>query len=169
MESLENLSDLFVHELRDLYDAEQQLIKALPLLAQAAASEQLRQSFEEHVEETKEQARRLDQIFKAMNESPEGKPCKAMAGLVAEAREILDADADPDVLDAALIVASQKVEHYEIAGYGSARTFARVLNYGDAARMLETTLKEESRLDERLTRLAERLNQKAETADQAAT
>jgi ferritin-like metal-binding protein YciE len=169
MESLENLNDLFVHELRDLYDAEQQLTKALPLLATAASAPQLRQAFEEHLEETKEQARRLEQIFKGLGESAEGKSCKAMAGLVAEARETIDIDADPDVLDAALIVAAQKVEHYEIAGYGSVRTFARVLNYGDAARLLETTLKEESRTDERLTQLAERLNQKAETADQAST
>lgn len=167
MESLENLNDLFVHELSDLYDAEQQLTKALPLLATAATSDQLRQAFQEHLEETKEQARRLEQIFKAPGESPEGKSCKAMAGLVAEARETLDVDADPDVLDAALIVAAQKVEHYEIAGYGSVRTFARILNYNDAARLLETTLKEESRTDERLTQLAERLNQKTETADQS--
>jgi ferritin-like metal-binding protein YciE len=169
MESLENLNDLFVHELRDLYDAEQQLTKAIPLLASAATSEQLRQAFEEHLEVTKEQTRRLEKIFQNLGESAEGKPCKAMAGLVAEARETLDTDADPDVLDAALIVAAQKVEHYEIAGYGSVRTFARVLNYSDAARLLETTLKEESQTDERLTRLAERLNQKAETADQANT
>jgi ferritin-like metal-binding protein YciE len=167
MESLENLNDLFVHELRDLYDAEQQLTTALPLLAAAATSDQLRQTFEEHLEVTKEQARRLEKIFQGLGEPAEGKPCKAMAGLVAEARETLDIDADPDVLDAALIVAAQKVEHYEIAGYGSVRTFARVLNYSDAARLLEATLKEESQTDERLTRLAERLNQKAETADSA--
>ena len=131
MESLENLNDLFVHELRDLYDAEQQLTKALPLLATAATSDQLRQAFQEHLEETKEQARRLEQIFKGLGEPAEGKSCKAMAGLVAEARETLDFDADPDVLDAALIVAAQKVAHYEIAGYGSVRTFARILNYND--------------------------------------
>jgi ferritin-like metal-binding protein YciE len=169
MESLENLNDLFIHELRDLYDAEQQLTKALPLLAKAATSEQLTQAFEEHLEETKEHVSRLERIFKGLGEVPEGKTCKAMAGLVAEGREILDEDADPDVLDAALIVAAQKVEHYEIAGYGSVRTFARVLNYGEAARLLESTLKEEARTDERLTQLAERLNQKAETADQAGT
>lgn len=169
MESLENLNDLFIHELRDLYDAEQQLIVALPLLAQAASSEQLRQAFEEHTEETKEQAKRVEQILKAAGASTDGKPCKAMAGIVAEAREILDADADPDVLDAALIVAAQKVEHYEIAGYGSVRTFARVLGYTDAARLLEMTLKEESRTDERLNRISEKQNQKAETADHAST
>jgi ferritin-like metal-binding protein YciE len=169
MQSLENLNDLFLHELQDLYDAEQQLLTALPLFAQAATSPQLRETFEEHTAETKEHARRVEEILKAAGERAGGKTCKAMAGLIAEARELLDADADPDVLDAALIVAAQKVEHYEIAGYGSARTFARVLNYTDAARLLETTLKEESRTDERLNRLAEQQNTKAETADQAAT
>lgn len=169
MESLENLNDLFIHELRDLYDAEQQMTKALPLLAEAATEEQLRTTFEEHLEETKEQLRRLQEIFKALGEPAEGKPCKAMNGLLAEAKETLDFDADPDVLDAALIVAAQKVEHYEIAGYGSVRTFAQVLGYKDAARLLEMTLKEESRTDERLNRISVRQNSKAETADQAIT
>jgi ferritin-like metal-binding protein YciE len=169
MESLENLNDLFVHELRDLYDAEQQMAKTLPLLTQAATHEQLKKTFDDHLEETKEQTKRLEQIFKGLGEAPEVKTCKAMAGLIAEARETLDADADPDVLDAALIVAAQKIEHYEIAGYGSVRTFARMLNYSDATRLLETTLKEESRTDERLNQLANRVNQKAEVADEAAT
>lgn len=169
MESLENLTDLFVHELRDLYDAEQQLGRALPLLAQAATSSQLRQSFEQHFEETKTQAKRLEQVFKALGEKPEGKPCKAMAGLVAEAKEILDEDIDPDVLDAALIVAAQKVEHYEIAGYGSVSTFAKVLGFGDALDLLKQTIAEEERTDKKLTQLAEQLNRKAATADQAAT
>lgn len=169
MESLENLNDLFIEELRDLYDAEHQLTKALPLLAQAAKSEELRRGFETHLEETKEHGRRLEQIFKGLGEAPAGKTCKAMAGLIAEAKEMLDEDMDPAVLDAALIVAAQKVEHYEIAGYGSMRTFARVLGYQDAARVLETTLKEEAHTDERLTQLSERLNPKAEMADQAAT
>ena len=167
MESLENLNDLFLHELRDLYDAEQQLTEALPLLAQAAKSEQLRTSFETHLEETKEQARRLEQIFKAAGISPEGKPCKAMAGLIAEAKELLDHDADPEVLDAALIVAAQKVEHYEIAGYGSVSTFARVLGYNDAAKLLKQTIAEEERTDKKLTQLSEQLNPKAAAADQA--
>ena len=169
MESLENLSDLFVHELLDLYDAEQQMTKALPLLVQAATHEQLKKTFQDHLDETREHARRLEQIFKGLGQRAESKPCKAMAGLVAEARETLDIDADPDVLDAALIVAAQKMEHYEIASYGSVRTFARKLNYSDAARLLESTLKEESRTDEKLNQLAERVNQKAEVADEAAT
>ena len=155
MESLENLNDLFVHELRDLYDAEQQLTKALPLLATAATSDQLRQAFQEHLEETKEQARRLEQIFKGLGESAEGKSCKAMAGLVAEARETLDVDADPDVLDAALIVAAQKVEHYEIASYGTARTFAQHLGNDKAAQLLQQSLNEEKETDKKLTELAE--------------
>ena len=169
MESLENLNDLFIHELRDLYDAEKQLAQALPLMAQAANAPELRDGFKTHLEETKEHARRLEQIFKGLGTSPEGKSCKAMAGLIAEAKETLDEDADPAVLDAALIVAAQKVEHYEIAGYGSVSTFARVLNYDDAAKLLKQTIAEEEMTDKKLTHLASRLNQKAETADQASS
>jgi ferritin-like metal-binding protein YciE len=167
MESLENLSDLFIHELRDLYDAEMQLTKALPLMAQAAQADELKRAFDEHLQITKEQATRIQEIFRALGESAEGKTCKAMAGLIAEAKEMLDEDADPEVLDAALIVAAQKIEHYEIAGYGSVRSFARALNYGDAARLLDKTLTEEARTDERLTAIADRLNERARTADQA--
>ncbi|MEO6006332.1 MAG: ferritin-like domain-containing protein [Opitutus sp.] len=141
MESLENLSDLFLHELLDLYDTEQQMTKALPLLMQAATHKQLKKTFQDHLEETREHARRLEQIFKGLGEPTELKPCKAMTGLIAEARDTLDIDADPDVLDAPLIVAAQKMEHYEIASYGSVRTFAWKLNYSDAARLLESTLK----------------------------
>jgi ferritin-like metal-binding protein YciE len=167
MPALDTLHDLFIHELRDLFDAENQLVKALPLLAKAAKSEELREAFELHTRETKEHVRRLETLFQALGESPEGKKCKAMKGLVAEAKECIEEDADPDVLDASLIVAAQKVEHYEIAGYGSARTFARVLKYDDAARVLEQTLKEESTTDERLTQLAQKVNPKAEAADEA--
>jgi ferritin-like metal-binding protein YciE len=167
MPALDSLHDLFVHELRDLFDAENQLVKALPLLAKAARNEDLRNAFELHVRETKEHVRRLEILFQALGTSPEGKKCKAMKGLVAEARECIEEDADPDVLDASLIVAAQKVEHYEIAGYGSARTFARVLKYDDAARSLEETLKEESVTDEKLTQLAQKVNPKAEAADEA--
>lgn len=167
MPALETLHDLFIHELRDLFDAENQLIKALPLLAKAARNEDLREAFELHLRETKEQVRRLETLFQALGTSPEGKKCKAMKGLVAEARECIEEDADPDVLDASLIVAAQKVEHYEIAGYGSARTFARVLKYDDAAHVLEQTLKEESSTDEKLTQLAQKINPKAKSADEA--
>jgi ferritin-like metal-binding protein YciE len=166
--SLETLHDLFVHELQDLYDAEQQLTKALPLMAQAATSPQLKQGFETHLTETKEQARRLEQLFKALGVPAGGKTCKAMQGLIAEAKETMDEDADPDVMDAALIVAAQKVEHYEIAGYGSVCTFARVLKYDDAARVLKATMAEEESTDKKLSQLAEKVNPKAETADQAA-
>lgn len=166
--SLENLHDLFVHELRDLYDAENQLLKALPLMAQAAKSAQLKKAFETHQQETQEQVRRLDQVFKALGKSPEGKTCKAMQGLIAEAKELLEEDAAPTVLDAALIVAAQKVEHYEIAGYGSVCTFARVLEYHDAARVLKQTIAEEEATDKKLTELAMAANPKAEAADEAA-
>ena len=167
MNSLESLDDLFVHELRDLYDAEQQLIQALPLMAQAAKSPELRQGFETHLEETREHARRIERIFSALGSAPSGKSCKAMQGLIAEAKETIDQDADPDVMDAALIVAAQKVEHYEIAGYGSVCTFARVLNFDDAARLLKATIDEEESTDRKLTQLAQTVNAKAETADQS--
>lgn len=168
MASLESLHDLFIEELRDLYDAEKQLVQALPLMARAANSEDLAKGFETHLEETREHVRRIEKIFQALGESPEGKHCPAMAGLITEAKETIGEDADPDVLDAALIVAAQKVEHYEIAGYGSVRTFARLLKYGEAATLLETTLKEESLTDDKLTGLAEELNIKAEHAEDAA-
>lgn len=169
MESLENLSDLFVHELRDLYDAEQQLIRALPELAQAANSDELRKGFEQHLAETRGHAQRLEQLFKALGEEPKGKSCKAMAGLIAEAKELLDEDMDPDVLDAALIVAAQKVEHYEIAGYGSVSTFARILGYNDALKLLKSTIAEEEATDKKLTQLSEQLNQKAAAASESST
>jgi ferritin-like metal-binding protein YciE len=163
--SLENLNDLFIEELRDLYSAENQLTQALPLMAEAANSEKLRHGFETHLKETQGHVKRLEQIFTALGTSPEGKTCQAMKGLIAEAKETMDEDADPDVLDAALIVAAQKVEHYEISGYGSMKTFAKILDYKDAARLLETTLKEEAATDAKLTQLAERINPKAEVAD----
>ena len=165
--SLENLHDLFVHELRDLYDAENQLLKALPLMAQAAKSPQLKKAFEMHLRETQEQVRRLEQVFKGLSETPEGKTCKGMQGLIAEAKEELGEDADPAVMDAALIVAAQKVEHYEIAGYGSECTFARVLEYHDAARILKQTMAEEESTDKRLTEIAMTANPRAESADAA--
>lgn len=167
MAALKNLHDLFVSELRDLFDAENQLVKALPLMIEAATDEELSEAFELHLRETKEQIRRLEQLFQGLGTSPEGKTCKAMRGLIEEARELLEEDSDPAVLDAGLVVAAQKVEHYEISGYGSVRTFARVLGNNDAARLLELTLKEESATDEKLTAIARKLNPIAETADQA--
>jgi ferritin-like metal-binding protein YciE len=166
--ALDTLHDLFIHELRDLYDAEQQIITGLPLMAQAAHADSLRRLFESHLRETSAQIERLDELFEALGVSFTGRSCKAMQGLLAEAREVIQEEADPEVLDAALIVAAQKIEHYEIAGYGSVRSFAQELGYKDAVRLLEQTLKEEFGADEKLTRAAEsRLNQKAATADQA--
>ena len=166
-DSLETLHDLFVHELRDLYDAENQLIKALPLMARAAQSPKLKEAFETHLAETREQARRIEQVFQGLGEKPSGKSCKAMQGLVAEAKELLEEDADPDVMDAALIVAAQKVEHYEIAGYGSVCTFGRLLGYNDATELLKKTMAEEERTDKLLTGVAEKLNPEAGTSDEA--
>jgi ferritin-like metal-binding protein YciE len=167
MASLENLHDLFVNELRNLYDAEQQLIKALPLLAQAANAKELKHAFESHLRETKDHAKRLELIFKGLGIPPTGKTCKAMEGLVAEAKEMMNEDADPEVMDAGLIVAAQKAEHYEIAGYGSVSTFTRVLQYDDAARLLKATIAEEETADEKLSELASTINAHAEAADQA--
>jgi ferritin-like metal-binding protein YciE len=165
---LDTLHDLLVHELRDLHSAEQQLLDALPLLAKAARSDTLRKLFEQHLEETRGQLDRLAQLFRGLAVPPEGKTCKGMQGLISEARETIQEEADPEVLDAALIVIAQKVEHYEIAGYGSARTFAQELGYADAARLLEQTLREESATDEKLTRAAEkRVNQRAAHAAEA--
>lgn len=162
---LDTLHDLFVYELRDLHDAEQQLLDALPLLAQAANSERLRKVFEDHLRETRGQLDRLKRLFKALEVSPEGKNCKGMQGLIHEARETIQEEADPEVLDAALIVAAQKIEHYEISGYGSVRTFAQQLGYEQAAELLHETLREEFAADEKLTRLAEsRVNEHAATA-----
>lgn len=166
-DSLETLHDLFVHELRDLYDAENQLLKALPLMAEAADSAELKEAFQNHLRETKQQVRRLEQVFSGLGERPSGKSCKAMQGLVAEGQELLEEDADPEVMDAALIVAAQKIEHYEIASYGSVCTFGRVLGYDDATEILKETMAEEERTDKMLSEIAGQLNPKAESADDA--
>ncbi len=153
--ALKSMQDLFVHELQDLYDAEQQIIQALPEMAKAASSQDLQNAFQEHLEVTKQQAQRLERIAQQLGVSPQGKPCKAMAGLIEEGHTVLNEQADPPVLDAALIAAAQRVEHYEIAGYGTARTFAQHLGNQEAAQLLQQTLEEESQTDEKLTRLAE--------------
>ena len=166
--SLDTLHDLFVYELRDLHDAERQLLDALPLLAQAAENPQLQKLFEQHLDETREQLQRLARLFEALGVPPEGKSCQGMQGLVSEARDTIQEEADPQVLDAALIVAAQKIEHYEIAGYGSVRTFAQRLGYTEAARILEQILREESATDDKLTRAAEsRVNTQAAIAAEA--
>src|SRR5689334_25432751 len=124
---LDNLRELYVEELKDLYNAENQLVKALPKMAKAATSIALKQGFEKHLKETKVHVERLETIFDDLGESPKGKKCKAMEGLVEEGAEVIDEDADDDVRDAALIAAAQRVEHYEIAGYGCVRTYAQLL------------------------------------------
>jgi ferritin-like metal-binding protein YciE len=163
---MNDLRDLYVHQLRDLYNAEKQLTKALPRMAKAASHEELRSAFEEHLEVTREQMSRLEQIFEALGERASGPKCKGMEGLIEENKEMLEEDAAPAVLDAGLIVGAQKVEHYEIAGYGSARTFAQMLGETQAVRLLERTLKEEEETDRRLTEIAMQINEEAETEEQ---
>jgi ferritin-like metal-binding protein YciE len=160
--AVESLNELFVEQLRDLYDAENQLIKALPKMAKGANSEELRQGFEEHLEQTKGHAQRIEQIFEQLGEKAKGKKCKAMEGLVKEGSETLEEDMNEAVKDAALIAAAQRVEHYEIAGYGTARTFANLLGEREAASLLEQTLEEEKETDAKLTELAEGINVAAE-------
>lgn len=152
---LETLQDLFTHEIRDLYSAEMQLIKALPKMAKAATNEDLRAGFEEHLEQTKTHVNRLEKIAEAIDCKLTGHKCKAMAGLIAEGNELISEDASDAVRDAGLIGAAQRVEHYEIAGYGTARALAVCLGYDEAADLLSETLDEEKATDERLTELAE--------------
>jgi ferritin-like metal-binding protein YciE len=154
---LDSLQKLYVEELRDLYSAENQILKALPKMAKAASSPELKQAFEEHLEQTKGQVDRLERIFEKLGKSPKGKKCKAMEGLVEEGAELMKEDADPAVLDAGLIAAAQRVEHYEIAGYGTVRTYANMLEDQDAADLLQETLDEEGETDKKLTSLAESL------------
>ena len=155
------LKELFIDELRDLYDAENRLVKALPKLAKASASEELRTGFEAHLEQTKGHIDRLEEIFESLEEKPVGNKCEGMAGLVKECREIVDGDFEEEVRDAALISAAQRVEHYEIAAYGCVSAWAKLLGDGDAAALLEKTLDEEKEADQKLTQLAERINVEA--------
>jgi ferritin-like metal-binding protein YciE len=152
---LKSLEDLLVKELRDLYSAEKQLIRALPKMAKGASSEALRDAITEHLEVTKEQAERLEQIFEMLDVSSRGPKCAAMEGLVEEGSEMLEEDGDESVIDAGIIACAQRVEHYEIAGYGVARTFARLLGHDKVADLLQTTLDEEAETDKKLTELAE--------------
>lgn len=152
---LASLHDLYVDELKDLYNAEHQLLKALPKMAKAATAPQLAMAFTDHLEETKGQIERLETIFRKLDTRPKGKTCRAMEGLLAEGKELMAVDADPMVMDAALITAAQRVEHYEMAGYGCVRTFARLLGDDEAAALLQETLEEEAAADRKLTTLAE--------------
>ena len=154
---MDHLQDLLLHDLRDLYNAENQLLKALPRMAKAASSPELRKAFEVHAKETKVQVTRLEKVFKALGEKARGKKCHAMEGLIEEGKELMAEDVEPEVLDAGLIGAAQKVEHYEIASYGTARTYAQLLGNEEAARLLQETLDEEGETDKKLTALAESL------------
>ncbi len=153
MDSLENL---FVEDLKDLYNAEQQIMQALPKMIQAAHSQDLKQSFQQHLQVTQEQAKRLEQIFSNLNQKPTGKKCLGMEGIIKEGeQDMQELKSDPDLLDAGMIASAQKIEHYEISGYGTARTYAEELGLDQAASLLEQTLKEESQTDQKLTQLAE--------------
>ncbi|MEI9999816.1 MAG: ferritin-like domain-containing protein [Verrucomicrobiota bacterium] len=164
MPKIINLRDVYVEQLKDLYNAEQQLIKALPKMAKAASNPDLAQGFEEHLEQTKGHANRLEEIFKKLEEKPTGKKCKAMEGLIKEGAEAIEEDATDAARDALLIAAAQRVEHYEIAGYGSVRTYADLLGDGDAVKLLGETLQEEKDTDEKLTDAAESINPEAQAA-----
>ena len=157
----QGLKDLYIDELKDLYNAENQLVKALPKLARAAASDELRQGFEEHLEQTKGHVERLEKIFQMLDESPKGKKCKGMEGLIVEGSEVMEEDYEGSLLDAALIGTAQRVEHYEIAGYGTARSFAESLGETDHVSLLNETLEEEKETDQKLTELAKQVNTEA--------
>ncbi|MGD9720948.1 MAG: ferritin-like domain-containing protein [Pirellulales bacterium] len=152
---LSTLEDLLVHELRDLYSAENQITKALPKMVKTAQSANLKNAFQEHLEVTQKQIERLDEIFEKLDKSSRGPKCAAMEGLLKEGKDLMSEDAEPAVMDAALIAAAQRVEHYEIAGYGCARTFARLLGHDKIALTLQEILDEEAEADTTLTELAE--------------
>lgn len=160
-ETLNTMDDLLLHELKDLYDAEHRIADALPLMADKAHSQQLKQAFQSHLQETKNQIRRLEDAFKLLNEKPKRDTCQAAKGLIEEGEHVLKAKGDEDVLDAALIAAAQRVEHYEMAGYGSARAFAERAGHADVARLLQETLNEEGATDKKLTDIASSINRQA--------
>ena len=154
------LKSVFVDE-RDLYNAEQQLVKALPKMAKTATSEELRKGFEEHLQQTKEHGARIEKIFSGLGEAVKGKKCKGIEGIVAEGSEVMSEDYEGAVMDAALISAAQRVEHYEIAAYGSVHAYAELMGENNAASLLERTLEEEKETDQKLTDLSKRINQEA--------
>jgi ferritin-like metal-binding protein YciE len=155
---IESLRELYLEELQDLYNAEQQLIKALPKMAKAASSDDLKAAFEEHLEKTRGHAQRIETICEQMGEKAQGKKCRAMEGLVKEGGEVIEEDMEDGIKDAALIAAAQRVEHYEIAGYGCVRAYATKLGDEEAADLLSQTLDEEKEADETLNGIAEELN-----------
>lgn len=150
-----NLKDLYVEQLRDLYDAEHQISRALPKMANAASDQELKEAFNKHLDQTRTQIQRLERIFSDLGVTPQGETCAAMQGIIKEGDEVINAQGHPTVKDAALITAAQRVEHYEMAGYGSVRTYAKELGYKEAADLLQTTLDEEGTTDQLLTKLAE--------------
>ena len=152
---MQDLQDLYVEELRDLYNAEKQLVKALPKMAKTATNEDLKDAFTTHLEETKGHVERLEQIFEKLGKRAGGKTCKAMQGIVEEGKETMEEDATEEVMDAALIAAAQRAEHYEIAAYGTVRTYAKLLGDKESAKLLQQTLDEEGKTDKLLTKLAE--------------
>jgi ferritin-like metal-binding protein YciE len=159
---LESLKDLYLEQLKDLYSAETQLVDALPKMAERATSSDLKNGFQEHLRQTQEHVRRLEQIFQDLGDSPKGHTCEGMKGLIKEGEEMIKMKGDDKVIDAGLIAAAQRVEHYEIAGYGTVRTYAEMLGKTQHASLLERTLQEEEMTDEKLTRLAEtHINQEA--------
>ena len=153
--SLDSLEKLFIEELKDVYNAEKQILKALPRMAKAAESPELQQAFTKHLKETEGQVQRLERIFKELGQTPRGKKCKGMEGLLEEGKEVLEEEGEPAVIDAALIASAQRVEHYEIAAYGCLTTYAQLLGYSEAARLLQQTLAEEEAADEKLSQLGE--------------
>lgn len=162
---LESLQDLFVEELKDLYSAENQILKALPKMAKKSTSKSLQAGFTKHMKQTEGHVSRLEKIFSDLGVSPGRKKCKAMEGLLEEGKEVMEEDMEPDVMDAALIASAQRVEHYEMAGYGCVRTWANLLGNNKAATMLQQTLDEEGDTDKSLTKLSETINVEAENDD----
>jgi ferritin-like metal-binding protein YciE len=164
--AVKSVNDLLLEELRDVYHAEKQLVKALPKMAKKAKSDKLRQAIEQHLEETKGQVDRLEQVFEKLDSRSRAKRCEAMEGLIEEAEQAMEEITTPEVLDAAMIAAAQKVEHYEIASYGSARALAEALGHNEVAQLLEQTLEEEKQADQKLNEIA--LSEVNRTALQAA-
>jgi ferritin-like metal-binding protein YciE len=158
---LKTLKDLYRDELRDVYDAENQIVKALPKMVKAASSPELEKALQEHLNKTKGHLRRLDQVFKSMGEKPKRKTCEGLKGLLEEGKELMEEDAEPAVMDAGLIAGAQRVEHYEMAAYGSLRTWAEQLGEEDAVPLLEQTLEEEKEADRILSEIAMTVNPEA--------
>lgn len=161
----QKLRELYIDELKDLHSAENQLVKALPKMAQAATSDELKQGFEKHLEQTRGHVQRLEQIFRALDKSPKGKKCAGMEGLIKEGSEMIEEDFEGAVKDAGLIGAAQRVEHYEIAAYGTAIAFARLLGEPEQVSLLQKTLEEEKQTDQKLTEMAQEVNAEANEVD----